>query len=155
MPTFRTTREVRHSPDRMFDLVADVERYPEFLPLCESLRVLRREPGEAEGEGTETVVADMGVGYKAIREHFTTRVTLDRPARKIGVTYVEGPFRHLDNRWTFRDGPKGCTVEFYITYEFKSRMLGLLMGSMFEKAFGRFAEAFERRADQVYGVPAA
>jgi coenzyme Q-binding protein COQ10 len=153
MPSFRTTREVRHSPDRMFDLVADVERYPEFLPLCESLRVLRREPGD--GEGRETIVADMGVGYKAIREHFTTRVILDRPARKIAVTYVEGPFRHLDNRWTFREGPKGCTVEFYITYEFKSRMLGLLMGSMFEKAFGRFAEAFERRADQVYGVPAA
>lgn len=151
MPSFRTTREVRHSPDRMFDLVADVERYPEFLPLCESLRVLRREPGE----GGETIVADMGVGYKAIREHFITRVGLDRPARKIQVAYVEGPFRHLDNRWTFRDGPKGCTVEFFITYEFKSRMLGLLMGSMFEKAFGRFAEAFERRADQVYGVSAA
>ena len=157
MPTFRTTREVRHAPDRMFALVADVERYPEFLPLCESLRVLRREPGEGDGQGdrTETIVADMAVGYKAIREHFTTRVTLDRPAHKIAVTYIEGPFRHLDNRWTFREGPRGCTVEFYITYEFKSRMLGLLMGSMFEKAFAKFAEAFERRADRVYGVPAA
>lgn len=149
MPTFRTVREVRHSPDRMFDLVADVERYPEFLPLCESLRVLRREP-PGEG-GAESLVADMGVGYKAIKEHFTSRVTIDRTRARITAAYVDGPFRTLENRWSFRENGTGCIVEFFITYEFKSRTLGFLMGSMFERVFGRFAEAFERRADAVYG----
>lgn len=98
----------------------------------------------------------MKVGFKAIRESFTSRVTLDRPSNVIVAEYIDGPFRSLENRWTFRDRPPGdgstgCVVEFFITYEFKSRMLGLLMGSMFEGAFSRFAEAFEERADKVYG----
>ncbi len=149
MPSFRNTRRVRHSPGDMFNLVADVERYPEFLPLCESLRVLRR---AQSGEGVEILTANMGVGYKAIRETFVSRVTLDRPNLKILVEYVDGPFRHLENRWTFRPAPEGCEVDFYITYEFKSFALGLLMGTMFDRAFRKFAEAFEARADEVYGV---
>ncbi len=151
MPRFRTTRRVRHSADHMFDLVADVERYPEFLPLCQSLAVRRR---RLLGEGQELVVADMRVGYKAIRETFTSQITLDRPARKILVEYLEGPFRSLENKWTFEPDPQGsgCVVEFYIEYEFKNRILGALMGSMFDTAFRRFAEAFEIRADRVYGV---
>jgi coenzyme Q-binding protein COQ10 len=132
----------------MFDLVADVDRYPEFLPLCESLRVMRR---SQSGEGVETLVAAMTVGYKAIRESFTSRVTLDRPRLRILVEYVDGPFKYLENRWTFKSVPGGSEVEFYITYEFRSFALGMVMGAVFEKAFRRFAEAFEERADQIYG----
>ena len=151
MPTFRSARRVRHSAQNMFDLVADVEHYPEFVPLCTGLKVRRRTPGE----GTEVIVADMEVGYKAIRERFTSRVTLDRPNLKILVEYVDGPFSRLENRWTFRDesiAPPASSVEFYIAYEFRSRMLGLLMGSMFDTAFRRFAAAFEARADEIYGA---
>src|SRR5918993_4675095 len=151
MPTFRSTRPVRHSATQMFDLVADVERYPDFLPLCESLRVLRR---SQSGEGVETLVAAMTVGYKAIRESFTTRVTLDRPRLRILVEYVDGPFKYLENRWTFKPTPTGCDVDFFIAYEFRSLTLGLLMGSVFDKAFRRFVAAFEQRADEIYGRPA-
>ena len=150
MPSFRTIRSVPHSADKMFDLVADVEHYPEFLPLCQSLHVRRR---STQPTGEEVLVADMRVGYKAIRESFTTRVTLDRVRKLILVEYIDGPFRALDNRWTFRDDPDTpgrSTIDFFIDYEFKSRMLGLLMGSMFDGAFRRFAEAFEHRADKVY-----
>ena len=152
MPSYNTTRRVSHSAEHMFDLVADVERYPEFLPLCQNLVVKRRRMLD---EGRELVIADMRVGYKAIRETFTSRITLDRPALAIMVEYVEGPFRSLQNRWTFApyEGPAagdGSTVSFFIDYEFKSRMLGMVMGSMFDSAFRRFAEAFEQRADQVY-----
>jgi coenzyme Q-binding protein COQ10 len=150
MPTFRTTRRVRHSAQHMFDLVADVEQYPQFLPLCEGLKVRRRTP---DGEGREVLVADMSVGYKAIQETFTSRVELDRPHHKILVEYIKGPFRQLENRWTFRDEPDGGSiVEFYIAYEFRSRTLGLLMGAMFDRAFRKFAEAFEERANHIYGV---
>ena len=149
MPTFETTRRVRHSPEQMFALVADVEKYPQFLPLCEGLVVRRRTPREGGGE---VLLADMSVGYKAIRETFTSRVTLDPANLKILVEYVDGPFRYLENRWSFRAVDGGCEVGFFISYEFASRMLGLLMGAMFDKAFRKFAEAFERRADAVYGA---
>ena len=152
MPTFRTVRPVGHSPAQMFALVADVERYPEFLPLCEDLRILRR---VQSGEGVETLVATMAVGYKAIRESFTTRVTVDHPRLRITVEYVDGPFQYLENRWSFRQTPGGCDVEFYINYEFRSFALGLLMGSMFDKAFKKFTQAFEERADDIYGQPSA
>lgn len=149
MPTFRMTRIVKHKPAQMFALVADVEQYPEFLPLCEDLRIIRR---VQSGEGIETLVATMTVGYKAINESFTTRVTLDEPRLRIGVEYVDGPFKYLENRWTFRDAPGGCEVEFYINYEFKSFALSLLMGSVFDKAFRKFTEAFEQRADTVFAT---
>jgi coenzyme Q-binding protein COQ10 len=133
----------------MFDLVADVERYPEFVPLCRSLRVRKRTPGEA---GIEMLVADMTVAYKMMRETFTSRVTLDRTNLKIRVEYLDGPFSHLDNRWTIKPASETtCEVDFFISYEFRSRVLGMLMGAMFEAAFRRFAGAFERRADEVYG----
>ena len=151
MPSFRSIRRVRHSAADMFDLVADVEAYPKFLPLCQGLRLRRR---ATDDKGVEVIVADMEVGYRAIRETFTSRVTLDRANLSILVEYVDGPFRHLENRWTFRDEGKetpACAVEFFIDYEFRSRTLGLLMGSMFDTAFRKFAEAFEKRADFVYG----
>jgi coenzyme Q-binding protein COQ10 len=149
MPQFRNVRRVRHAATDMFDLVADVERYPEFVPLCRSLRVRKRTPG---GEGVQIVVADMTVAYKLIRETFVSRVTLDKPNLKIQVEYLDGPFSRLDNRWTFTPiEERACEIEFFIAYEFKSRMLGMLMGAMFETAFRRFAGAFEKRADVVYG----
>lgn len=148
MPSFRTTRRVPHAPEEMFALVADVESYPEFLPLCTGLRVLRRLPEEGE---KETLVAEMSVGYKAISEKFTTRVTLDRAAHDILVSYVDGPFKRLENRWEFRPAGEGCEVRFAIDYEFRSMALGLLMGAMFERVFRGFTTAFERRADLVYG----
>jgi coenzyme Q-binding protein COQ10 len=148
MPQFTTTRPVRHSAGEMFDLVADVERYPEFVPLCRSLKVRTRIP---EPEGVEVLVADMTVAYKLVRESFASRVTLDRPNLQILVEYLEGPFSQLENRWTFHPtGERTCEVEFFISYEFRSRTLGLLMGAMFDAAFRRFAAAFERRADVIY-----
>jgi coenzyme Q-binding protein COQ10 len=153
MPRFSNKRRVRHRADQMFDLVADVERYPEFVPLCQSLRIRQR---TTHPDGTELVVVDMTVSFKLVRETFTSRVTLDRANLKILVEYLKGPFSNLENRWTFE--PKGddaCDVGFYIQYEFKSRMLGILMGTMFDTAFSRFSAAFEKRADQVYGKPAA
>jgi len=152
MAQLSTTRRVRHTASDMFDLVADVERYPEFVPLCQSLSVRQR---TTEG-GKDVIVADMTVAYKLIRQTFTSRVTLDRTKLEILVEYLEGPFQRLNNRWTFRPVDKEtCDVEFFITYEFRSRALGLLMGTMFDTAFRRFAGAFEHRADEVYGTRAA
>ncbi|WP_275790917.1 type II toxin-antitoxin system RatA family toxin [Pararhizobium gei] len=147
MPKFETRRPVKHSPDQMFALIADVEKYPEFLPLCDALTVRSRK----ERDGKELLVADMTIGYKAIRETFTTQVLLNKTDRAIDVKYIDGPFKYLDNRWRFEplaDG--GCTIHFFIDYEFKSRILGALMGSMFDRAFRMFTEAFEKRADAVY-----
>ena len=152
MPSFRNTRRVRHSAVDMFDLVADVEKYPEFVPLCQSLRVRRR---VASGDGVDILVADMTVAYKVFRESFTSRVALDRPRLAITVEYLDGPFSRLENRWNFKPaGEAASDVEFFISYEFRSRTLGLLMGAMFDAAFRRFAEAFEKRADEVYRRPA-
>jgi coenzyme Q-binding protein COQ10 len=149
MPSFRTTRRVAHAADDMFDLIADVERYPEFVPLCEKLVVRKREGG---GEGRAILVSDMTIAYKVFRETFTSRVTLDKPRLQILVEYVSGPLRALENRWSFRPlGEHACEVEFHIVYEFRSRALALVMGAVFDRAFRRFAEAFERRADEVYG----
>ncbi|HVB90349.1 MAG TPA: type II toxin-antitoxin system RatA family toxin [Beijerinckiaceae bacterium] len=154
MPAFRTSRSVRHSARQMFDLVADVASYPELVPLCLGTRILRR--GPAEREGAELVTAEMRIGYKAIRETFTSRVTLDPAKLEILVEYVDGPFRRMHNRWGFRDelspseGAPRSRVDFFIDYEFRNRALGLLMGVMFDTAFRRFAQAFEERADRVY-----
>jgi coenzyme Q-binding protein COQ10 len=148
MPQFSTKRRVRHSATHMFDLVADVERYPEFVPLCRSLKVRQRIP---EPEDVEVLVADMTVAYRFIHETFTSRVTLDRPDLQVLVEYLDGPFSRLENRWAFHaTADHACDVEFFISYDFKSRTLGLLMGTMFDAAFRRFSAAFERRADVVY-----
>ncbi len=156
MSQFSTRRRVRHSADDMFDLVADIERYPEFVPLCRAMRVLRRTPLVDR----EIVVAEMQVAYKLISERFTSRVALIRGERTILVEYLDGPFRRMENRWTFRPlsgagetagKAPACEVAFFISYEFRSRTLGLLMGAMFDTAFRRFAYAFESRADAVFG----
>ena len=143
---------MQHSAAEMFDLVADVERYPEFVPLCQLLKVRRR----TSENGKEVIVADMTIAYKIVRETFTSRVTLERERLTILVEYIEGPFRRMNNRWTFRPlDDKSCEIEFFLAYEFRSRTLGLLMGGVFDAAFRRFAAAFERRANQVYGVQPA
>ena len=149
MPRFNSRRRVNHSATEMFDLVADVERYPEFVPLCQSLKIRQRDPGP---NGTEVVVADMTVSFKLVRETFTSRVTLDRPNLNILVEYLRGPFSKLENRWTFEPkSDNSSEVGFFIAYEFKSRMLAMLMGTVFDTAFQRFAVAFEKRADKIYG----
>jgi coenzyme Q-binding protein COQ10 len=149
MPQFSTTRRVRHSAAAMFELVADAERYPEFVPLCGALRIKSRTD---KGEGVTVLVADMTVAYKMIRQTFTSRVTLDRPNLKILVEYVDGPFKRMQNRWVFHvAGERACEVAFFIDYEFKSRTLAMLMGTLFDTVFRRMASAFEQRADVVYG----
>jgi coenzyme Q-binding protein COQ10 len=154
MPSFKTSRLVKHSASQMYDLVVDVESYPHFLPLCAGLRVKKR--GEAEGK--LHLVADMSIGYKAIRESFTSKAVCNPENLEIHVQYVDGPFKQLKNRWKFTDiepkeaGGTCCLVEFEIEYEFKSRTLALLMGSVFDVAFRSFAEAFEKRAHAIYGA---
>src|SRR5260370_29230090 len=151
MPQFSSKRRVQHSAPQMFDLVADVERYPQFVPLCRSLKIRQRTPMP---DGTEVVIADMTVSFKLVREGFTIRVTLDRPNLKILVEYLQGPFSNLENRWSF--DPKSdvaCDVGFFLTYEFKSRMLAMLIGTLFDTAFRRFAAAFAKRADAINGRP--
>lgn len=148
MPSFRTTRAVKHTVAQMFDLVADVDRYPEFVPLCQRLSVQRRTEG---GEGTKILEASMTVAYGPLHETFLTKVTLDKPRLAILVEYLDGPFEYLENRWRFRPmGEHSSEVDFYIAYEFRSRVMGLVMGSVFDAAFRRFAEAFERRSDEIY-----
>jgi coenzyme Q-binding protein COQ10 len=154
MPSFHTVRRVAYPPSAMLDLVADVVRYPEFVPLCESLKVMSRTDGP---DGTSTIVARMTVGYGPIHESFTSKVVVAKAAMRIDVTYLDGPFRSLRNRWLFK--PAGdpaqasCDVDFDIVYEFRSLPLQLLLGAMFDRAFRKFAEAFEARAAKIYGAP--
>jgi coenzyme Q-binding protein COQ10 len=148
MPSFHTTRRVTHPASDMYALVADVEQYPKFVPLCQGLRVLRREHTGAH----ETLIASMTVAYKLFCESFTSRVVLKPAGRTILVSYLDGPFRRLENRWTFTPaGEEACQVGFYLDYEFRTRALQMLMGAVFDRAFRTFADAFEARADAVYG----
>lgn len=148
MPSFETTRRVAHTPEQMFDLVSDVEQYPRFFPLCEALRVRTRERrGDAE-----VLIAAMDIGYRAVRETITTRVTLERARLAVEVDFIDGPFKVLENRWRFAAAPGGGTdVHFFIRYEFKSLMLQMLVGGLFDQAFRRCVGAFEARAREVYG----
>jgi len=147
LPEFSKIHPVPFSAQQMFDLVADVEKYPQFVPLCESLAIRSRQ----EKDGREILVAEMGVGYRSIRQRFTTQVVLNPAKLRIDVQYLDGPFRRLDNNWRFEPtGETNCNVHFHIDYEFASRSLGLLMGSMFDFAFRRFTTAFEERARMIY-----
>lgn len=151
MHVYEIKHPVAHSADDMFRLVADVESYPKFLPLCEELKLKRRE----RRDGKEVLIATMTVGYKLIRESFTTEVILDAEARSILVHYLDGPFSFLENRWRFLPiGPRSCEVDFYIAYSFRSRLLERLMGGLFDKAVRKYTTAFEARADTIYGTGA-
>ena len=148
MHVYEIKHTVAHSADDMFRLVADVESYPKFLPLCEALKLKRRETHD----GKEVLIATMVVGYKLIRESFTTEVILDAEARSIVVHYLDGPFSYLENRWSFRPlTSKACEIDFYIAYSFRSRLLERLMGGLFDKAVRHYTTAFEERADAIYG----
>jgi coenzyme Q-binding protein COQ10 len=145
MPTHRETRVLPYTPEQIFDLVADVERYPEFLPWCVGARVSRREEA--------LIVADLMIGFKMIRERYTSKVKLDRPNR-IDVDYGhDGPFRHLENHWQFKPAENGgCEVDFFLDFEFRSRMLQRLIGVVFQEAVRRMVAAFESRAKTIYGT---
>ena len=149
MPQFDTVRHVPYSPAQMFALVADVEKYPQFVPMCEALSVRSRK----ERDGVTVLVADMSVGYKAIRETFTSQVVLKPDDLIIDVKYLDGPFRYMRNRWEFVAAEQGCNVQFHIDYEFKNRILSAMMGAVFDRAFRMFSSAFEERAKAVYGQP--
>lgn len=150
MPSFETTRRVPHTAANMFDLVADAENYPLFLPLCEALRIRGRQD---MGDGREILVADMTVSFKVVRETYTSRVVLDRPRMRIDVAYLDGPFEHLDNLWTFTDVEGGaCDVAFLVDDRFESLTLGALRGTMVDRAFHEVSEAFPERADEVHGA---
>ena len=149
MPQFKTNRLVRHAAGDMFDLVADIERYPEFVPLCAGMKVRSRTD---KGEGVSVVVAVMTIAYKLIHQSFTSRATLDRDKLTILVEYLDGPFSRMQNRWAFHAKTEtSCEVEFFIDYEFRSRAFAMLAGAVFDTVFRRMAAAFEKRADVVYG----
>lgn len=147
MPTHAESKILPHRPDQMFDLVADVGRYPEFLPWCVGARIRSK---------TDTLlVADLITGFKGIRESFTSRVALDREAMTIEVTYQDGPFKHLNNNWKFESAEAGkCALDFYVDFEFKSRVLQKLIEVLFSEAVRRMVRAFELRAVHLYGDPA-
>ena len=141
MPTHNEKRFLPHTPDQMYDLVMDIEDYPNFLPWCVALRVTCRD---------ENVVwADMVVGFKMLREKFTSKVTVT-PKERIDVEYLDGPFRYLENRWLFHEKDGGCEVDFFIDFEFRSRLLRKVMEPLFHEAVRRMVRAFETRAAQKY-----
>jgi coenzyme Q-binding protein COQ10 len=144
VPTHAEERVLPYTPEQLFALVADIERYPEFLPWCVGVRIKERQ--------ANLVVADLVIGFRIFRERFTSRVSLD-PPRRIDVAYSEGPFRYLDNHWTFSPDPGGCRVGFFVDFEFKSRLLQRLIEVLFSEAVRRMVGAFEKRARDLYGAP--
>ncbi|OHC83645.1 MAG: ubiquinone-binding protein [Rhodospirillales bacterium RIFCSPLOWO2_12_FULL_67_15] len=142
MPTHAEKRRLPYTPEQMFELVADVEKYPEFLPWCVATRVKSRHG--------DTITADMVIGYKVFRERFTSIARLDRAAMRIDIAYQEGPFRFLNNHWVFERAPNGCVIDFYIDFEFSSHLLEKAITVVFNRAVSVMVEAFERRAKAMY-----
>ncbi len=132
-----------YAPDQLYTLVSEVEKYPEFLPWCLAARIRKREEA--------LLIADLIIGYKMIRERFTSRVNLDPAAMRIHVTYAEGPFKYLNNHWRFLEHPEGCEIDFYIDFEFRSRVLRKMMEPLFNEAVRRMVRAFAARARDLYG----
>jgi coenzyme Q-binding protein COQ10 len=146
MIVHRETRLFAYTPAQVFDIVADVQRYPEFLPWCVGARVTHRD------RDRDVFDAEVLVGFKMIRERYTSRVKLSRPD-SIEVTYTSGPFRHLSNTWRFKPAPEGCQVDFFIEFEFRSLLLQRLIGTLFHEAVRKMVAAFESRARKLYGEP--
>ena len=142
MPTHSEKRFLPYPADRVDDLVADVEDYPNFLPWCIGLRVSSRSDNE--------IRADMVVGFKMLREKFTSKVTLT-PKERIDVEYLDGPFSYLKNRWLFAEKDGGCEIDFFIDFEFRSRLLRKIMEPLFHEAVRRMVRAFEHRAAERFG----
>ena len=143
MPTHAEKKVLPYTPEQMYRLVADVEKYPEFLPWCLAARIRRREGN--------VMFADLVIGFKMVRERFTSRVELDEAGRRIDVQYTEGPFQYLNNHWIFTPHEGGVCVDFYVDFEFRSKMLQKIMGVLFNEAVRRMVQAFETRAEQLYG----
>jgi coenzyme Q-binding protein COQ10 len=139
-------RFLPYTPAQMYNLVADVERYPEFLPWCVGARIRKRLERE--------ILADLMIGFTIYRERFTSKVTLNPPG-EILTEYTEGPFRYLKNRWSFEPHDGGCMVDFYVDFEFKSKILQTVITGFFEEAVRRMVAAFEARAKSLYGAPPA
>ncbi len=146
MPAHADSGFVPYTPAQMFDLVADIEAYPQFLPWCRAARILSRQ-GDA-------VRAELVIGFRGVTERYVSRVLLDRGRMEIDVDYEKGPFRHLKNKWKFQEAPEGCQVDFEIDFEFRSRLLQVLIGAMFTEAIRRMTQAFRQRADSLYGLRA-
>jgi len=147
MPKHHETRQLPYTPDQMYDLVADVGRYGEFLPWVSAIRV--------RSDSDTQMVADMIVGFKGLRETFTSRVEKQRPS-EIHVDYLDGPLKYLHNDWRFRpDGKGGCLVDFSVDFAFKNRVFEMLAGQVFDRALRKMIGAFEERAAALYGVPAS
>ena len=146
MPTHAERRVMAYSAEQLFDLVADVERYPQFLPWCAASRLVSRNDTE--------LVSNLTIGFGPFRETFTSRVELDRP-HTIRVHYEKGPFRYLNNVWAFTPDPRGCLVDFRVEFEFKSRMLRAAIGVVFNEAVKLMVGAFLKRARDIYGPPKA
>jgi coenzyme Q-binding protein COQ10 len=144
MPTHAESKVVPYWPEQLFDLVADVGHYPQFLPWCVGARI--RSSSETE------LVADLTIGFGPFRESFTSRVALKRPD-SIKVRYENGPFRYLNNQWKFTPDPRGCRVDFFVDFEFRSRLLQAAIGVVFHEAVRRMVNAFIKRARDVYGPP--
>ncbi len=142
MATHAERRALPYTPEQMYALVADVERYPDFLPWCRAARVTRRDG--------DVLYADLVIGFKMFRERFSSRVTLSPPDR-IHVDYVKGPMRHLNNHWRFEPHDKGCIIDFYVDFEFRSTLLQAAIGLLFNEAVRRMVAAFEARARVLYG----
>ena len=149
MPSKSESRILPYTADFIFGIVADVERYPEFVPWCAGLRVLRREPAPFG----EVIWAETLVGYRSLRERYTSRVELDPPGRRIDVNQTEGPFRQLENHWRFTPVDDGCRVDFAIDFEFRSRLLGHIAGAALALVMGRMTDAFEARARALSETP--
>ncbi len=142
MPLHSEKKFLPYLPEQLYELVADVEDYPNFLPWCIALRVLDR--------SDNLLRAEMLVGFSVVRESFISRVTLT-PTDRIDVEYLDGPFRHLQNRWLFHPAEDGCTVDFFVDFEFRSRLLRKIAGPVFSEAVRRMVHAFEQRAAERYG----
>ena len=149
MPQHAETRILPWSAQQMYDLVADVGRYPEFLPWNSAARIRTRTPVEGGGELME---ADLVISFKVFRERFGSRVTLWPEQKKIDTEYLDGPFKYMRSWWKFRDRPEGGSeVEFFVDFEFKNAILQGIIGVVFNEAMHRIVRAFEKRADQLYG----
>lgn len=151
MPTHAETRTLPYSAQQMYDLVADVGRYPEFLPWCSAARVRSVTP---QGN-TEVMEADLVISFKVFRERFTSRVVLMPQDQKIDTEYLDGPFRYMKSNWAFRDVEGGCEVSFFVDFAFRNMILQRLIGVVFNEAMQRIVRAFETRADDLYGVTPA
>ncbi|MDN3711084.1 type II toxin-antitoxin system RatA family toxin [Paracoccus cavernae] len=149
MPHHSDSRILPYAARQMYDLVADVESYPKFLPWNSAARIRSR---EAHPDGSEVIEADLVISFKVMRERFGSRVTLWPADLRIDTEYLDGPFRYLRSGWTFEDLPEGgCKVEFFVDFEFKSVILGKLIGVVFGEAMSRIVRAFEDRARTLYG----